>query len=171
MEDLERLICAVPDFPTEGILFRDITPLLLDPDGLSKAVNAIAASLGATRIDKIAAIESRGFLFGAPLAMALRCGLVPVRKLGKLPRATASRKYELEYGQNHLEIHLDAIVPGDRVLVVDDVLATGGTARATAEIVEELGGSVAAVAFLLEITALGGRAALGDRDILSLISY
>ena len=171
MEDLERLIHDVPDFPTPGILFRDITPLLLDRGALRAVTLRLADRYRSEGIDKIAAIESRGFIFGAPLAIELGCGLVPVRKLGKLPRATASRVYVLEYGTNHLEIHVDAVRPGERVLVVDDLLATGGTAGATVELVEELGGTVAGVAFLIELTALGGREALGGRDVFSLISY
>lgn len=171
MDDLQRLIHDVPNFPTPGILFRDITPLLLRPHALREVTERLAEKYRGQGIDKIAAIESRGFIFGAPLAVELGCGLVPVRKLGKLPRATASRVYVLEYGTNHLEIHADAISPGDRVLVVDDLLATGGTAGATVEIVEELGGRVAGVAFLIELTALKGRQALGDREVFSLISY
>ncbi|HUE96685.1 MAG TPA: adenine phosphoribosyltransferase [Longimicrobiaceae bacterium] len=171
MNDLERLICDVPDFPAAGILFRDITPLLLDPEALRGVVERLAEPFRGAGIQKVAAIESRGFIFGAPLALELGCGFVPVRKLGKLPRPTASREYALEYGKNHLEMHIDAIQPRERVLVVDDVLATGGTARATVEIVEELGGDVAAVAFLIEIGGLNGRATLADREVLSLIRY
>lgn len=171
MHELERLIQAVPDFPSPGILFRDITPLLLDPAALRSAVDRMAEEFGGRGIEAVAAIESRGFIFGAPLALALDCGLVPVRKLGKLPRATASREYSLEYGTAHLEVHVDAVRPGQRVLVVDDLLATGGTAGATVELVEELGGTVVAAAFLIELEGLGGRAALAGREIYSMITY
>lgn len=171
MHDLKQWIRDVPDFPSPGILFRDITPLLLRPGGLREVVERLAEEFRDRRVDKVAAMESRGFIFGAPLAIALGCGFAPVRKLGKLPRSTASRVYALEYGTNHLEMHVDAIEAGERVLIVDDVLATGGTAAATAEIVEELGGEVVALAFLAELAALGGRAALADRGVFSLIQY
>lgn len=171
MHDLKEWIRDVPDFPTPGIMFRDITPLLLRPGGLGAVVERIAQEFRDRKVDKVAAMESRGFIFGAPLAIALGCGFAPVRKLGKLPRATASRVYALEYGTNHLEMHVDSIEGGERVLIVDDVLATGGTAAATAEIVEELGGEVVALAFLAELAGLGGRAALANREVFSLIEY
>lgn len=168
---LAALVRAVPDFPTPGVIFRDITPLLADASALAGVVEILAATFRDQRIDRIAAIESRGFLVGAPLAVRLGCGLVPVRKLGKLPRRTISREYSLEYGTNHLEMHADAIEPGHRVLVVDDVLATGGTARATAELVREAGGILVAAAFLIEITSLGGRKPLEGTPVVSLLSY
>ena len=171
MDDLKGLIRDVPDFPTPGILFRDITPLLLDREGLGRVVERFVELFGGRGIDKVIGIESRGFLFGAPLAVAMGCGFAPVRKLGKLPRQTLSRQYALEYGTNHLEIHVDAIRSGDRVLIVDDVLATGGTARATVDLVEELGGRVEAAAFLIELEALGGRAAMDGREVVSLLKY
>lgn len=171
IKDLESFVRSVPDFPTEGILFRDITPLLLEPTGLGEVVDRFAAAYEDQHIDCVAAIESRGFIFGAPLALKLGCGFAPVRKLGKLPRETVGREYDLEYGTNHLEMHSDAVQSGDRVLVVDDVLATGGTARATVEIVEQLGGEVVGVAFLIEISPLHGRAALEGHDVTALISY
>ncbi len=169
--DFASLIRAVPDFPQKGVVFRDLTPLLLDGAALRGVIDTLASTVAGKRIDRIAAIESRGFILGAPLAVRLGCGFVPVRKLGKLPRRTISREYALEYGTNHLEMHVDAIGPGDQILVVDDVLATGGTARATAELISEAGGVTVAMAFLIEIEALKGRAALPGTDIVSLITY
>lgn len=163
------LIVDVPDFPQPGILFRDVTPLLESGPGLRSAVDALAGAF--TNVDVVAGIESRGFIFGAPVAYALGVGMVPVRKPGKLPRATASADYALEYGSNTLQLHRDAVTPGQRVLIVDDVLATGGTAAATVSLVEELGAQVAGVAVLIELTALGGRAKLGDVPLVSLLSY
>ena len=163
------LIVDVPDFPQPGILFRDVTPLLESGEGLRTAVDALAGAF--TNIDVVAGIESRGFIFGAPVAYALGVGMVAVRKPGKLPRATASADYALEYGTNTLQLHRDAVKPGQRVLIVDDVLATGGTAAATVALIEELGAEVAGVAVLIELTALGGRARLGEIPLKSLISY
>ncbi len=165
----KSLIVDVPDFPQPGILFRDVTPLLENGEGLRSAVDALAGAF--SNIDVVAGIESRGFIFGAPVAYALGVGMVPVRKPGKLPRATASVDYALEYGANTLQLHRDAVTPGQRVLIVDDVLATGGTAAATVALVEQLGAEVAGVAVLLELTALGGRAKLGNVPLVSLISY
>lgn len=163
------LIVDVPDFPQPGILFRDVTPLLESGDGLRSAVDALSGAF--TNIDVVAGIESRGFIFGAPVAYALGVGMVPVRKPGKLPRATVSADYSLEYGTNSLQLHRDAVSPGQRVLIVDDVLATGGTAAATVALIEELGAEVAGVAVLIELSALNGRAKLGDVPLESLISY
>lgn len=163
------LIVDVPDFPQPGILFRDVTPLLESGEGLRSAVDALARAF--TNIDVVAGIESRGFIFGAPVAYALGVGMVPVRKPGKLPRATASADYALEYGTNTLQLHRDAVAPAQRVLIVDDVLATGGTAAATVTLIEELGAEVAGVAVVIELTALNGRAKLGDIPLVSLISY
>lgn len=163
------LIVDVPDFPQPGILFRDVTPLLESGEGLRTAVDALAGAF--TNIDVVAGIESRGFIFGAPVAYALGVGMVPVRKPGKLPRATASADYALEYGTNTLQLHRDAVAPGQRVLIVDDVLATGGTAAATVALIEALDAEVAGVAVLIELSALGGRAKLGDVPLVSLISY
>ncbi len=163
------LIIDVPDFPQPGILFRDVTPLLESGEGLRSAVDALAGAFA--NIDVVAGIESRGFIFGAPVAYALGVGMAPVRKPGKLPRATASADYALEYGTNTLQLHRDAVSAGQRVLIVDDVLATGGTAAATVALIEELGAEVAGVAVLIELTALGGRAKLGDVPLVSLISY
>lgn len=163
------LIVDVPDFPQPGILFRDVTPLLENGKGLRSAVDALAGAF--SNIDVVAGIESRGFIFGAPVAYSLGVGMVPVRKPGKLPRATASADYALEYGTNTLQLHRDAVSSGQRVLIVDDVLATGGTAAATVALIEELGAEVAGVAVVIELTALGGRARLGDVPLVSLITY
>jgi adenine phosphoribosyltransferase len=171
MESIASLIRAVPDFPQAGVLFRDITPLLRDATALRETLDWFVGAFHGEAIDSVAAIESRGFILGAPLAIALRCGFVPIRKLGKLPRETRSREYSLEYGTNHLEMHLDAVSPGDRVLIVDDVLATGGTARATIDLVLEAGGTIVGTAFLLEIAALRGRAALAGQRVECLLSY
>jgi adenine phosphoribosyltransferase len=163
------LIVDVQDFPQPGILFRDVTPLLESGAGLRTAVDALARAF--TNIDIVAGIESRGFIFGAPVAYALGVGMVPVRKPGKLPRATASADYALEYGTNTLQVHRDAVTPGQRVLIVDDVLATGGTAAATVSLIEELGAEVAGVAVLIELTALGGRSKVGNVPLVSLMTY
>jgi adenine phosphoribosyltransferase len=163
------LIMDVPDFPQPGILFRDVTPLLENGKGLRSAVDALAGAF--SNVDVVAGIESRGFIFGAPVAYALCVGMVPVRKPGKLPRATASADYALEYGTNTLQLHRDAVTPAQRVLIVDDVLATGGTAAATVALIEELGAVVAGIAVLIELSALNGRAKLGDVPLVSLISY
>jgi adenine phosphoribosyltransferase len=171
MEEIATLIRAVPDFPQKGVIFRDITPLLLDAGALRQVVETLAKAFAAEGIDYIAAIESRGFILGAPLAVNLGCGFIPIRKLGKLPGRTISREYALEYGTNHLEMHVDAIRPGDRVLIVDDVLATGGTARAAMDLVTEAGGTTVAIAVLLEISALDGRAALVGCAVKSLLTY
>lgn len=169
--DLKRYIHDVPDFPTPGILFRDITPLLLDPTAFREAIASLEESLGAQQIDVVAAIESRGFILGAPLALALGSAFVPIRKVGKLPRETVAREYALEYGTNRLEIHRDAIREGQRVLVLDDVLATGGTARAAVDLVRELGGELVGAAFLLELTFLDGRKQLTDLPVRTLLTY
>ena len=163
---LARLVADVPDFPEPGILFKDITPLLADHDGFTQVVEALAApgrdGSGTTTVTKVLGMESRGFILGAPVALALGAGFVPVRKAGKLPRATYAVSYALEYGEATLELHRDAVAPGERVLLVDDVLATGGTLDATCRLVEQCGGVVAGVSVLMELAALGGRAAVGD---------
>jgi adenine phosphoribosyltransferase len=159
----------VPDFPQAGIVFRDITPLLGNGAALRSAVDAIATLYD--EIDTVVGIESRGFILGAPVAYALRVGMVPVRKLGRLPRATERADYALEYGTNTVEIHADALQPRERVLIVDDVLATGGTAAATAELVERLGGEVAGIAVLIELPGLGGRQRLASYAVTSLLQY
>jgi adenine phosphoribosyltransferase len=166
---LQALVRDVPDFPQAGIVFRDITPLLGNGAALRSAVDAIAALYD--EIDTVVGIESRGFILGAPVAYALRVGMVPVRKLGRLPRATERADYALEYGTNTVEIHADALQPRERVLIVDDVLATGGTAAATAELVERLGGEVAGIAVLIELPELRGRQRLASYAVTSLLQY
>jgi adenine phosphoribosyltransferase len=168
-ETWQYLIQDVPDFPQQGIIFRDITPLLANGQALRAVVDAVAAQY--PDADTVVGIESRGFILGTPVAYALGVGMVPVRKLGRLPRQTESASYDLEYGQNTLEIHADAIQPGQRVLIVDDVLATGGTAAAAAELVERLGGVVIGIAVLIELTALSGRDRLSGHKVTSLIKY
>jgi len=171
MEHLKALIRDVPDFPMQGILFRDVTPLLRDPRGLSQVVDILAERYRGERIDAVAGIESRGFLFGAPLAVALGVGFVPIRKVGKLPADKISREYALEYGTNTLEMHRDAVRPGERVVLVDDLLATGGTARAAAELLEAQGAKVVETAFVIELAFLNGRAALEGRPVHALLEY
>jgi adenine phosphoribosyltransferase len=169
--DLRDFIRDVPDFPKPGVLFKDITPLLVDPDAFAYAVAKLSSHYAKGEIDAIAAAEARGFLFAAPMALELRKPLVPLRKPGKLPYATHSFRYDLEYGSAELHVHTDAIPPGARVLLVDDVLATGGTMAAACNLVERAGGSVAGCAFLLELAFLKGRAPLAGRDCFSLITY
>jgi adenine phosphoribosyltransferase len=171
VEHLKELVRAIPDFPIPGILFRDVTPLLRDPRGLRDVVDRLAEDFRGAGIDVVAGIESRGFIFGAPLAMALGVGFVPIRKPGRLPYDKVSREYALEYGTNVLEMHADAVQPGQRVLLVDDLLATGGTASAGAHLVEAIGGVVAAAAFVIELEFLEGRKALAGHDVRSLIRY
>jgi adenine phosphoribosyltransferase len=166
---LKDLVRDVADFPQPGIIFRDITPLLGNGPALRTAVDALAAVY--PTVDAVVGIESRGFILGAPVAYALGVGLVLVRKLGRLPRATERADYDLEYGTNTLEIHADAVKPGERVLIVDDVLATGGTARAAASLVERLGGEVAGIAVLIELQGLAGREKLRDYQVTSLLTY
>ena len=165
-ETLARLVRDVPDFPQPGIVFKDITPLLADPEGFTTIVTALADAgrdpHGRVVVDTVVGMEARGFILAAPVALALGVGFVPVRKIGKLPGETHAVSYSLEYGEAELEIHRDGVAPGDRVLVVDDVLATGGTARATAELVGACGASVAAMAFLIELSFLPGRETVGD---------
>ena len=166
---LRTLVHDVPDFPQAGIIFRDITPLLGNGAALRTAVDVLAGLHDG--IDSVVGIESRGFILGAPVAYALGVGMVPVRKLGRLPRATERADYALEYGTNTVEIHADALQPGERVLIVDDVLATGGTAAATAELVKRLGGEVAGIAVLIELPELGGRERLASYAVTSLLQY
>lgn len=171
MEHLKALIRAVPDFPMEGILFRDVTPLLGDARGLREVTTHLADRYRGAGIDAVAGIESRGFIFGTPVALELGVGFVPIRKLGKLPAEKIHREYALEYGTNTLEMHVDAVQPGQRVLLIDDLLATGGTARASASLLEAAGGTVASVAFVIELTFLPGREALGEYDVYSMLQY
>ena len=168
---LRAKIRDVKDFPTEGILFKDITTLLQDGVAFRFVIDALAKRYMATGIDLVVGIESRGFIFAGALAHQLNSGFVPVRKLGKLPSKTIHVEYELEYGRSALAIHEDAVLPGQRVLIVDDVLATGGTMAATIRLVEQLGGKVAGVAFLLELAFLKGRAKLGAYPVDALLVY
>ena len=171
-KELAEHIRDVPDFPKPGVLFKDITTLLKDPVAFRDAVELLCAPFEGTPIDLVAGMESRGFLFAAPVAFRLGAGVIPVRKMGRLPAEAIRVEYALEYGTNTLEIHRDAVQPGQRVLIVDDVLATGGTLRATIELVERLGGVVAGIAFLVELTFLGGREKLkGYEPIVSIIQY
>ncbi|MFM8891048.1 MAG: adenine phosphoribosyltransferase [Planctomycetia bacterium] len=169
--DLTRHIRPVPDFPKPGILFRDITPLLADPHALAEAVERLAAPWRNVPLDAIAAVEARGFLFAAPMALALGLGVIPVRKPGKLPAKTLEHEYDLEYGRDRLQMHADVLAAGSRVLVVDDVLATGGTAAACMRLVEAGGGRVVGAAFLLEIAALGGRERLTPHRVEAVLGY
>ncbi len=168
---LEDWIRDIPDFPQKGVLFKDITPLLQDPATFRAAMERLAAHYTGAGIQTVVGIESRGFIFGAPLAYLLNCGFVPVRKFGKLPSQTVSVEYALEYGTNVVEVHRDAIKPGERVLIVDDLLATGGTVSAAIELVEKLGGHIAGIAFLVELTFLKGREQLEGNDVFALIKY
>ena len=169
--DLQRLIRDIPDVPTPGVMFRDITPLLADPAGYDAAVNAIVGLTHGRRVDKVIGIEARGFIMAAPVAVRLNAGFIPVRKAGKLPWAVVREEYSLEYGTDQLEIHRDALKPSDSVVIVDDVLATGGTAKAAIRLVEGLGATVAGLVFLLELPALGGRQTLSGHSVSSVITY
>lgn len=171
VERLRGLIRDVPDFPKPGIIYKDITPLLADPVGLSTITDEIVVHFGRGTIDKVLGIEARGFIVAAPVAYHFGAGFVPVRKAGKLPHKVEARSYALEYGEATLEIHGDAILPGERVAVVDDVLATGGTAAAAVELVRHLGGVVAGCAFVIELEFLKGRDKLGGLDVFSLVTY
>ncbi|HXE71398.1 MAG TPA: adenine phosphoribosyltransferase [Candidatus Nitrosotenuis sp.] len=169
--DLKERIRDIPDFPQKGILFRDITTLLQDGSAFRYAVDRLVDQFRGTEATHVAAVEARGYIFGAPLAHALNLGFVPVRKPGKLPSETLREEYELEYGKNILEIHNDALKAGDKVIVVDDLIATGGSARATARLVEKLGARVVGFCFLIELTFLNGRQALDGYEVFSLITY
>lgn len=171
IERLRSLIRDVPDFPQEGILFKDITPLLADENAFSSVIDLIVVHYGRGSIDKVVGIEARGFILASPVAYHFSAGFVPVRKAGKLPWDSEAEEYALEYGTATLEIHKDGIQPGERVLIVDDVLATGGTARATARLVERLGGKVVGIACLIELGFLNGREQVEGYDFFSLISY
>ncbi|NJN97731.1 MAG: adenine phosphoribosyltransferase [Anaerolineales bacterium] len=169
--DLASTIRSVPDFPIAGILFYDITTLLKNPVALKEGIDRLTAQYQNTGVDMVVGIESRGFIFGIPLAYNLGVGFVPVRKPGKLPAETIAESYALEYGTNTLEVHVDAIEKGQKVLIVDDLLATGGTAKATCRLVEKLGGQVVGLAFAIELTFLNGRDALKGYDVFSLLQY
>jgi adenine phosphoribosyltransferase len=169
--DLARYIRDIPDFPRPGIVFKDITPLLAEPPAFQCAIDRLTDRYAAGGVDVVAAAEARGFLFAAPLALRLARPLVPLRKPGKLPHQTHSLRYDLEYGSAELQVHIDALTPGARVLLVDDLLATGGTMEASCQLIRKAGGEVAGCAFLVELTFLGGREKLRPHDVFSLIRY
>ncbi len=170
-QTIDSLIRVIPDFPIPGIMFRDITPMLGDGAGFKAAIDLFVERYRDAKIDYVVGVEARGYIFGAPLAFALGAGFVPVRKPGKLPSSTITESYTLEYGTNSLEIHDDAVKPGARVLIVDDLLATGGTAAATVRLLRKLGAEVVGVGFLIELVGLGGRAALADTDVTAFLTY
>ena len=169
--DLKRYIRDIPDWPKEGILFRDITPLLLNPKAFAAAIGALCADFTEMGIEYVAAVEARGFIFGAAVAEKLGAGFVPIRKKGKLPAQTESITYDLEYGTDTLEVHSDAVESGGKVLMVDDLLATGGTMAAACELIEKIGGTVAGIAFLIELAGLQGREKIVDYKAASIITY
>jgi adenine phosphoribosyltransferase len=171
VEEIKDLIRDVPDFPEPGIVFKDITPVLADPLAFSTITDLIVVHFGRGNVDKVVGIEARGFILASPVAYHFGAGFVPIRKKGKLPWETVSADYELEYGTATLELHRDGVKPGERVLIVDDVLATGGTARAAASLVEEIGGEVYGIACVIELDFLHGRDKLADRDLYTLIHY
>lgn len=171
MKKLEEYVRSIPDFPEEGIIFRDITTVLQDPDGLKLAIDSMVDALKDVDFDVVVGTESRGFIFGMPIAYALEKSFVPCRKKGKLPCQTISASYELEYGSAEIELHKDSIQPGQKVVLVDDLIATGGTIEACAKLVEELGGEVTKIVFLLELAGLKGRERLGQYDVVSMITY
>ena len=168
---LEEYVVTIPNFPEPGIMFRDITSVIQDPDGLKLAIDGLAGLLDGVDYDLVVGPESRGFIFGVPVAYLGGKGFVPVRKKGKLPRATVSQKYDLEYGQAEVEMHTDAVKPGQKVVIVDDLMATGGSAEAAAKLVEKLGGRVVKMIFVMELAGLKGREKLKDYDVDSLIVY
>lgn len=169
--DLKKYIRDIPDWPKEGILFRDITPLLANPEAFAAAVKELSAGFTEAGIEYVAAVEARGFIFGSAVAEKLGAGFVPIRKKGKLPWQTESITYDLEYGTDTLEIHRDAVERGAKVLMVDDLLATGGTMAAACKLIEKIGGNVTGIAFLIELAALGGAEKISDYEVTSIISY
>lgn len=171
MKKIEEYVMSIPDFPQPGIIFRDVTSVIGDPDGLKLAIDSLDELLEGVEYDVIAGTESRGFIFGAPLAYKNGAGFVLVRKKGKLPRETIEASYDLEYGSAVIEMHKDAIKPGQKVVLVDDLIATGGTMAAAAELVEKLGGEVVKMIFLIELTDLRGREKLEKYDVASVIQY
>ena len=171
MKKLEDYVVSIPDFPKEGIIFRDVTSILQDPEGLQLSIHELMSKLSDVEYDVIAGTESRGFLFGMPIAYNKHKGFVPIRKKGKLPRETVSMDYDLEYGKATIEIHKDAIFPGQRVVLVDDLLATGGTAQAAVKLIEELGGKVVKIVFVMELAGLHGRDLLKGYNVESVITY
>lgn len=171
LDELATYVRDIPDFPTPGVAFKDITPLLADHGAFSSVIDGLCGAFEGRAVDRVLGIEARGFIVAAPVAYRFGAGFTPVRKAGKLPWKVEAEEYALEYGSDLLEIHVDAVAPGERVLVVDDVLATGGTAAATARLVERLGAEVVGFGFVIELAFLGGRAKLGGRECVSLITY
>jgi adenine phosphoribosyltransferase len=169
--ELERYIRSIPDWPKKGILFRDITPLLAEPKAFTAAVDALCLNFAEAGIEYVAAVEARGFIFGAAVAEKLGAGFVPIRKKGKLPFKTESITYDLEYGTDTLEVHSDVIDKGAKVLMVDDLIATGGTMAAACKLIEKIGGEIVGITFLIELSELGGRSKLGGYKINTVISY
>lgn len=169
--DLKKYVADIPDFPEKGILFRDVTPLLSDKDAYRESIRLLSEFAKDKNVDLVAGPEARGFLFGCPVAYELGCGFVPVRKPGKLPREVVSKTYDLEYGHNEIQMHADSVKPGQNVLIVDDLLATGGTVDATVQLIEKMGGNVVGIAFVIELEALKGRELLKDYDVCSLLKY
>jgi len=168
---LRRYVRDIADYPTDGVTFRDITPLLGDASAFSQAINGLVEMFGDAAIDRIVGVEARGFIFASAMAYRTGAGFVPVRKAGKLPWAVVREEYALEYGTDKLEIHRDAIHPGERIVIIDDVLATGGTAAATARLVETLGGVIVGIGVVIELDDLNGRARLGERSVKALLNY
>ena len=171
MKKVEDYIKSIPDFPKEGIIFRDVTSVLESPEGFALAIDEMNKLLDGVDYDLIAGTESRDFIFGAPLAYMHNKGFIPVRKKGKLPRETVEMSYDLEYGSATIEIHKDAIKPGDKVVLVDDLIATGGTIKASAKLIEQLGGEVVKMIFLIELPDLGGRKVLAEYDVASVVQF
>ena len=169
--DLKKYIKDIPDFPKKSVLFRDVTPLLADKDAYQESIRLLSDFAKEKKVDLVVGPEARGFLFGCPVALALNCGFVPVRKPGKLPREVVSQSYDLEYGSNEIQMHSDSIQPGQNVLIVDDLLATGGTVDAAVSLIEKMGGNVVGIAFLIELEALKGRELLKDYDVYSVLKY
>ena len=171
MKELEKYVRTIPNFPKDGIMFRDITSVIQDPNGLKLAIDEMQKLLKDVEFDVIAGVESRGFIFGMPIAYNLGKAFIPIRKKGKLPAETVEKSYELEYGTATIEVHKDAIKPGQKVVIIDDLIATGGTIEAACNLVEELGGEVIKLLFLIELIDLNGRERLSKYDVLSVLSY
>ncbi len=171
MKTIEEYVRSIPDFPEPGVIFRDVTSVLQDAEGLKLAIDSMQAALDGVEVDVIVGLESRGFIFGMPIAYNLNKPFIPVRKKGKLPCETVSMSYELEYGTAEIEIHKDAIKPGQKVVIIDDLIATGGTVEAAAKLIEQLGGEVVKVVFLMELAGLNGRKKLEGYDVTSVICY
>lgn len=169
--DLKKYIADILDFPEKGIVFRDVTPLLANKDAYEESIALMCDCVKDQHVDIVVGPEARGFLFGCPVALRLNAGFVPVRKPGKLPRETVSKKYDLEYGSNEIFMHKDSIQPGQNVVIVDDLLATGGTVKATASLIEKMGGHVVGIVFLIELEALKGKDVLSDYDVHSILKY